>query len=69
MMLSSHLYLGLPLGLAVKGFHLNISLVALAAGILCIWPNHLSLWVLMQLTVFSCFIGLSNSSLVLIHHV
>ena len=26
MLLSSHLYLGLPLGLVVKGFHLNIFL-------------------------------------------
>jgi hypothetical protein len=43
MMLSSHLYLGLPLGLVVKGFHLNIFLVSLASGILCIWPNQLSL--------------------------
>ena len=63
MMLSSHLYLCLPLGLAVKGFHLNIFLVALASGILCIWPNRLSLWALMWFTIFSCFIGLSNSSL------
>ena len=47
-MLSSHLYLGLPLVLVVKGFHLNISLVALAAGILCIWPNQLSLWALLD---------------------
>ena len=39
MMLSSHLYLGLPLGLVVKGFHLNIFLVALPSGILCIWPT------------------------------
>jgi len=43
-MLSSHLYLGLPLGFVVKGFHLNIFLVALASGILCMWPNQLSLW-------------------------
>jgi len=43
-MMSSHLYLGLPLDLVVKAFHLNIFLVALASGILCIWPNQLSLW-------------------------
>ena len=43
-MTSSHLYFFLPLGLAVKGFHLNIFLAALASGILCIWPNRLSLW-------------------------
>jgi hypothetical protein len=69
MMLSSHLYLCLPLGLVVKGFHLNIFLVALASGILCIWPNQLSLWTLMQFTIFSCFISLSNSSLFLILHI
>jgi len=44
-MLSSHLYLGLSVVLVVEGFHLNIILVALASGILCIWPNQLSLWV------------------------
>ena len=69
MMLPSHLHLGLPLGLSVKGFHLNTFLVALASGILCTWPNQLSLWALMQLTVFSCFISLSSSSLFLILHV
>ena len=42
MMLSSHPYLGLPLGLAVKGFHSNIFLVALTSGILFIRPNHFS---------------------------
>jgi len=47
MMMSSHLYLGLSLGLVVKGFHLNIFLAALASGILSIWPNQLSLWALM----------------------
>ena len=34
MMLSSHLCLGLPLGLVVKGFHLNIFLSAMVSGIL-----------------------------------
>ena len=63
MMLSSHLYLGLPLGLVVKGFHLNIFLAAMVSGILCIWPNQLSVLALMWLTIFSCFISLSNSSL------
>ena len=41
MMLSSHLCLGLPLGLVVKGFHLNIFLAAPVSGILCTWPNRL----------------------------
>ena len=39
-MFSSLLYLGLPLGLVVKGFHLNIFLVALASGILCMVHAH-----------------------------
>ena len=69
MMLSSHLCLGLPLRLVVKGFHLNIFLAALVSGILCTWPNQLSLWALMQLTVFLCFISLSNSSLFLFLHI
>ena len=42
-MLSSHLCLGLPLGLVVKGFHLNIFLAAPVSDILCTWPNQLSL--------------------------
>ena len=68
-MMSSDLCLGLPLGLVVKGFHLNIFLAALVSGILCIWPNQLSLWALMWLTIFPCFISLSNSSLFLILYV
>jgi len=63
--LSSHLYLGLPCDLLVTGFHLNIFLGVLVSGILCTWPNQLSLWALIWLTIFLCFISLSNSSLVL----
>jgi len=48
MILSSHLCLGRPLGLVVKGFHLNIFLAALVSGILCTWPNQLSLWALIS---------------------
>jgi len=48
MMSSSHLYLGLPLGLVVKEFHLSIFLAALVSGILCIWPKQLSLWDLLN---------------------
>ena len=44
LMLSSHLYLGLPCDLLVKGFQLNIFLILLVSGILCTWPNQLSLW-------------------------
>jgi len=64
-MLSSHLYLGLPCDLLVRGFQLNIFLTVLVSGILCMWPNQLSLWALMWLIIFLCFISLSNSSLVL----
>ena len=66
--LSSPLYLGLPCDLLVRGFHLNIFLTVLVSGNLCTWPNQLSLWALIGLTIFLCFISLSNSSLVLILH-
>jgi hypothetical protein len=66
-MLSSHLYLGFPSDLLVRGFQLNIFLTVLVSGILCTWPNQLSLWTLMWLIIFLCFISLSNSSLVLSH--
>ena len=46
MILSSHLFLGLPFGLLVKGFHLSIFLVVLVSGILYMWQNQLSLWAL-----------------------
>jgi len=54
-MLSSHLYLGLPCDLLIRGFHLNIFLTVLVSGILCTWPIQLSLWALIQLTTFLCF--------------
>ena len=60
--LSSHLYLGVPCDLLVRGFHLNIFLTVPVSGILCTWPNQLSLWALIWLTIFLCFISLSNSS-------
>jgi len=60
--LFSHLYLGLPCDLLVRGFHLNIFLIVLVSGILCTWPNQLSLWALTWLTIFLCFISLSNYS-------
>jgi hypothetical protein len=41
-MLSSHLYLGLPCDLLVRGFQLNIFLIVLVSGILCIRPYQLS---------------------------
>ena len=67
--LSTHLYLGLPCDLLVRGFHLNIFLTVLVSGILCMWPNQLSLWALIWLIIFLCFTSLSNSSLVLILHI
>jgi len=45
-MLSSHLFLGLPFGLLVKGFHLSIFLAVVVSGVLYMWPNQLSLWAL-----------------------
>ena len=48
LMLSSHLYLGLPCDLLVRGFQLNIFLTVLVSGILCMWPNQLSFWALMS---------------------
>jgi hypothetical protein len=69
LMLSSHLYLGFPCDLLVRGFQLNIFLTVLVSGILCTWPNQLSLWSLMWLIIFLCFISLSNSSLILTLHI
>ena len=69
LMLSSRLYLGLPCDLLVRGFHLTIFLIVLVSGVPCTWPNQLSLWALIWLTIFLCFISLSNSSLVLILYI
>ena len=66
---SSHRYFGLPCDLLVRGFHLNIFLTVLVSGILRTWPNQLSLWALIWLTIFLRFISLSHSSLVLILHI
>jgi len=65
-MLFSYLYLGLPCDLLVRGFHLNIFLTVLVPGILCTWPNQLSLWALIQLTIFLRFISLSSSYMLLL---
>ena len=66
---SSHRYLGLPCDLLVRGFHLNTFLTVLVSGILCAWPKQRSLWALIYLIIFLCFISSSNSSLVLILHI
>ena len=59
-MLSSHLYLGLPCDLLVRSFQLNIFLTVLVSGIPYTWPTQLSLWALMWLIIFLCFISLSQ---------
>ena len=46
MMLFSHLYLGLPLGLMVKGYHLNIFLAALVSECCLFFQYYLTLHVL-----------------------
>jgi hypothetical protein len=48
-MLSSHLYLGFPCDFLGRGFQLNIFRTVLVSGIICTWPNQLSLWALMCL--------------------
>ena len=60
--------LGSSLWSFVRGFHLNIFSTVLVSGILCTWPNQLSLWAWIQLTIVF-FINLSSSSLVLILHI
>ena len=50
LMSSSHLYLGLPCDLLVRGCHLNIFLTVLVSGILCTWPNQLSIWALIWMS-------------------
>jgi hypothetical protein len=61
--------LALSCDLLVRGFQFPTFLTVLVSGILCTWPNKLSLWALMWLILFLCFIRLSNSSLVLIPHI
>ena len=61
--------LGSSLWSFVRGFQLNIFLTVLVSGILCTWPNQLSLWALMWLLILLCFISLSNSTMVLTLHI
>ena len=56
MMLSSHLCLCLPLVLVVKGFLFNTFLAALVSGILCTWPNQLSLWAILSFSLSKFFL-------------
>ena len=48
---SCHRCLGLPTGLVPIGFQSNSFLAGLAWSILCIWPSHLILCALMNLTI------------------
>src|SRR5215469_7034990 len=48
---SCHRCLGLPTGLVPIGFQSNSFLAGLAWSILCIWPSHLILCTLMNLTI------------------
>jgi hypothetical protein len=52
---STHLFFGLPFGLEVSGFHLQILVTSLSFGILSTWPNHFSLWDLINLIIFFLF--------------
>ena len=69
MTFSYHRCLGLPAGLLPIGFQSNRFLVALAWPILCIWPSHLILCALMNLTISAPSINLSISMLLCIPHI
>jgi hypothetical protein len=47
----THLNLGLLSDRLLIGFQSNILLAVLEVSILCMWPNHLILWALINLTV------------------
>jgi len=64
-----HRCLGLPTGLVPIGFQSYSFLVGLALSILCIWPSHLILYVLMNLTISAPSINLSISMLFCILHI
>ena len=66
---SCHRCLGLPTGLVPTGFQSNSFLVGLAWSILCIWPSHLILCALMNLTISAPSINLSISILFRILHI
>jgi len=66
---SCHHCLGLPTGLVPIGFQSNSFLVGLAWSILCIWPSHLILCGLVNLTIYAPSINLSISMLFHILHI
>ena len=65
---SSHLILGLPLRLVAYSFPYSILFGISVSCILSIWPSHLILWRLINLTMFSPLIMASNSSFCRILH-
>ena len=69
MTFSFHRCLGLPTGLVPIGFQSNSFLGGLAWSILCIWPSHLILCTLMNLTISAPSINLSISMLFRILHI
>ena len=66
---SCHRCLGLPTGLVSIGFQSNGFLVGLVWSILCLWPSHLILCALMNLTLSIYSINLSVSMLFHILHI
>src|SRR5215469_15927260 len=66
---SCHRCLGLPTGLVPIGFQSSSFLAGLARSILCIWPRHLILFALMNLTISAPSINLSISMLFRILHI
>ena len=69
MISSCHHCLGLPTGLVPIGFQFNSFLNGLAWSILCIWPNHLIFYALMNLIISAPSINLSISMLFCILHI
>ena len=57
MTFSCHRFLGLPTVLVPIGFQSNSFLDGLAWSILCIWPSHLILCALMNLTISAPYIN------------
>ena len=66
---SYHHCLGLPTGLVPTGFQSSTFLVGLAWSILCIWPSHLILCAVMNLTISAPYVNLSISMLFHILHI
>jgi hypothetical protein len=66
---SCHRCLGLPTGLVPIAFQINSFPVGLARSILFIWPSHLILFALMNITISAPYINLAISMLFRILHI